>query len=150
MIDYFFSVSGRIARKHYWIASLVIIALVFTAAIIGFVLTDLGWGTYSAFATPAVIFLIGGIASVCVGVRRLHDRDKSWHWIIPFYAIPVILDPQWFGLGFGNTLYWVMSAVSLGLSLWALVELGILRGTEGNNSYGEDPLNPMPSAQVFE
>jgi uncharacterized membrane protein YhaH (DUF805 family) len=34
----------------------------------------------------------------------------------------------------------IFSLASLAVSLWALVELGFLRGTAGPNRYGPDPL----------
>jgi uncharacterized membrane protein YhaH (DUF805 family) len=34
----------------------------------------------------------------------------------------------------------VFQVASLALSIWALVELGFLRGTSGQNRYGSDPL----------
>ena len=34
----------------------------------------------------------------------------------------------------------VLSLAGLAISIWALVELGFLRGTQGDNAYGPDPL----------
>jgi uncharacterized membrane protein YhaH (DUF805 family) len=34
----------------------------------------------------------------------------------------------------------VLSLASLGISIWAIVVLGFLRGTRGPNRYGPDPL----------
>jgi uncharacterized membrane protein YhaH (DUF805 family) len=38
--------------------------------------------------------------------------------------------------------------VSFAISIWALVELGFLRGTPGPNQYGPDPLTPEPIPAV--
>lgn len=150
MVDYFFSFTGRIPRKHYWIASLAVIAAIIVAAAIGFALMEYGLGTVTAFALPGVIIAIAVVSSFSIGLRRLHDRNKSWIWLIPFYILPAVLDPQWFGFSTTSTLYWVMTVVSFGLSIWALLELGILKGTDGQNTYGDNPLNPMPNADVFQ
>jgi len=52
---------------------------------------------------------------LAVQAKRWHDRDKSAWWIL-IGLIPVI-GP-----------------------IWALVENGFLRGTEGDNRFGSDPL----------
>jgi len=150
MIDYFFSFKGRIPRKHYWISTLVIISLAILAFAIGFGLLELGIGMVAAFALPAILFAVIVVASFSIGLRRLHDRNKGWRWLIPFYILPTILDAERLGLAANSLLFWVVTAIGLGLSIWALVDLGFLRGTDGPNEYGEDPLNPMPTADVFE
>jgi len=48
-------------------------------------------------------------------VKRYHDRDKSGWWVLIIF-LPVIG------------------------ALWYLIECGFLRGTDGNNAYGPDPL----------
>jgi uncharacterized membrane protein YhaH (DUF805 family) len=35
---------------------------------------------------------------------------------------------------------WVCALVNLGVGLWFLIELGILKGTPGPNRFGGDPL----------
>ena len=41
-----------------------------------------------------------------------------------------------------TTIGWLLNLLSLAIGVWALVELGILRGTPGPNSHGPDPLGP--------
>jgi uncharacterized membrane protein YhaH (DUF805 family) len=81
--------------------------------------------------------------SVHTGAKRLHDRDKSAWWLLPFYVAPAVL------IGFGLDLSMnpfeasVETASVFGafaLAIWAFVELGCLRGTAGTNRYGPDPL----------
>jgi 3-hydroxybutyryl-CoA dehydrogenase len=64
-------------------------------------------------------------------------------WLLVFYLVPTVL--SWIsailsrdGIGF------LFALGSLAISIWALVELGCLRGTVGPNRYGEDPLAPAP------
>ena len=38
--------------------------------------------------------------------------------------------------------------MTLLVALWFLIELGFLRGTEGDNRYGPDPLAVAPAEQV--
>lgn len=54
-------------------------------------------------------------AHLAVNVKRWHDRDKSGWWVL-IELIPLIG------------------------SIWALVELGCLKGTYGKNRFGPDPL----------
>ena len=51
-----------------------------------------------------------------VSVKRCHDRGKSGWWSLVM-LIPVV--------GF----------------VWAVIDLGILQGTDGGNTYGSDPLD---------
>jgi uncharacterized membrane protein YhaH (DUF805 family) len=59
--------------------------------------------------------------AVALGIKRCHDRNRTgWFMLVNF--IPLIC-------------------------LWPLVELVFLKGTEGPNEYGPDPLAP-PSASA--
>ena len=69
--------------------------------------------TGGLIATLVSIALI--YPSVAVGIKRFHDRDKSGWWVL-VALIPII---GW---------------------IWYLVECGILKGTEGENKYGPDPV----------
>lgn len=55
------------------------------------------------------------IAGLMLHVKRCHDRDKSGWWCILLF-IPVV--------GF----------------IWALIDLGILEGSSGDNQYGPSPI----------
>lgn len=77
--------------------------------------------------------------SVATAIKRLHDRDRSGWWIVPFAFIPNLLfhvsdllpDARWF----------VSIDLAIdGLWLWGLVEMFIVPGTAGNNRFGPDPL----------
>jgi len=48
-------------------------------------------------------------------------------------------------LGDAGTLNAILMVVSFAINIWALVELGCLRGTIGGNQYGGDPLAPQPA-----
>lgn len=79
------------------------------------------------------------IASMAIAVRRLHDRNKSAWWLLPFFFLPVLVEVPagFFGVTEGAR---ILSAIGGILSLWGLFELGVRRGTIGFNSYGADPL----------
>jgi uncharacterized membrane protein YhaH (DUF805 family) len=127
-----FSFRGRINRMPYWLVSLgmlIVMAAVF--ALVG----------VSGVLQSAMLLLLLLIPSIWIGValatKRLHDRNKSAWWLVIFYVLPGILE----GIeGFAGDAGIVLLIASLALSIWALVELGFLRGTPGPNDYGPDPL----------
>lgn len=53
--------------------------------------------------------------SICVAIKRWHDRDKSGWWIL------IVLIPF---IG----------------AIWYFIEVGCLKGTDGPNRFGPDPL----------
>lgn len=76
--------------------------------------------------------------SLATAIKRLHDRNRSGWWIVPFAFIPNLMahlsdllpDARWF-----VPFYWGIHA----LWLWGLVEMFIVPGTAGNNRFGPDP-----------
>ncbi|HET7334113.1 MAG TPA: DUF805 domain-containing protein [Rhizomicrobium sp.] len=112
------------------------------------------------------------IAGLAVTVKRLHDRNKSAWWLIIFYVLPWALNMRAlstyrtgfhnFGLHndgpftniamhMGSSMSTTMglqggllSALAFVLTVWAFVELYLLRGTIGDNRFGPDPLAGKP------
>ncbi|MGP9819024.1 DUF805 domain-containing protein [Salinarimonas sp. NSM] len=62
-----------------------------------------------------IITIVLQLAGLMLHIKRCHDRDKSGWWCL-LLLIPVV--------GF----------------LWALIDLGLLEGTPGDNRFGADPL----------
>lgn len=128
------SFQGRLNRKPYWIGTLALVAVMVVAV---FGLFFLAGGT-GGVAAIAILYLLMLWPALAIGVKRLHDRDKSAWWLLVFYALPAVLNiVVEGGEGMAAT---VFGMASLGISIWALVELGFLRGTVGANRYGADPL----------
>jgi uncharacterized membrane protein YhaH (DUF805 family) len=146
------SFEGRINRKPFWIASLIMLAVAIVLSLV--IVTPLtlmspGLGGFVAL----LIWLALLYPVVALGVKRLHDRGKSGQLMAVFLAPGIILQlgdllgitgrVQVIG---GETVYlpnmlgWLLIVVSIGVAIWALVELGILKGTQGPNAYGPDPL----------
>ena len=100
--------NGRSSRSEYWWAYLGIILIAFVVGIVGGLLGE----TIGGF-----IFLIFYLAilvpSIAIGVRRLHDLDKSG-WFYLLALVPL---------------------VSLILLVWFC-----MKGTDGPNRFGPDPL----------
>ena len=130
----YLSLDGRTNRKPFWLG---ILALVVVTWILEFILfaafgvsliPNMDPNADPAAAAAAASAMMGkmmvplGILtllllwpSICLYAKRWHDRDKSGWWSLIIF-VPIIG------------------------SIWILVELGFLRGTEGPNRFGPDPL----------
>jgi uncharacterized membrane protein YhaH (DUF805 family) len=133
LVHLWFGFAGRINRAKYWLVVLVNIGVVVAASIISAVL-----GLTLAYVAATVVFLVAVASSLAIAAKRLHDRDKSAWWILVFVVLPSVIS----GIGqlFGAPVMFVTSLISFGISIWAFVELGCLRGTRGPNRFGPDPL----------
>lgn len=106
-----FTTDGRIPRSTFWKFFGCLYAL---CLVVGFL-------SESKVIPEAVMPIFGLVllpvlfVGIIVQVKRWHDRDKSGWWILINF-IPI----------FG--------------ALWSFVECGFVRGTDGANQYGPDPL----------
>ena len=97
--------------------------MVMVAGFIGGAVDAASGGETGTVLLVAVILLVFAIPQLSVTVRRLHDLDRSGWWF-------------WLGL--------VPLVGGLILLVWFC-----MKGTEGDNQYGPNPLNPVPLA-VFD
>ena len=104
---------GRSRRSEFWLFYLFV-----TAATIICMIIDIGIGLFDHTAGIGLlsgVFSLAVVApSIAVGVRRLHDIDRSGWWLL-LLIIPVIG------------------------SIWLLI-LWCQKGANGSNKFGEDPL----------
>jgi uncharacterized membrane protein YhaH (DUF805 family) len=143
--EYLFSPRGRINRAKYWLylmTSIVIMAGVVLALVtairVGLLYDSRGHGVpVAAVAIFAVVFLLVFIVGIFIGIKRLHDRDKSAWWLFALYLTPMV--GSWIAAMASHNGY-----SALIVTTWVLFELGWRRGTVGPNRYGEDP---VPRAQ---
>jgi len=144
----FFNFNGRINRAKYWLAMLVYCGIYIVLAIFGY-LTD-NSAIYQAI--NGMLNIVIFISSLAVGVKRLHDRNKSGWYLVLFYIVPGILLTA--GIAIGTfmedsiVLAGILGLLAFAIGVWAFVELGCLRGTIGANRYGPDPLEPTASPPV--
>jgi uncharacterized membrane protein YhaH (DUF805 family) len=71
-----------------------------------------------------IVVLIMFWPALAMGVKRCHDRNRTG-WFLLLGMVPI-------------------------LNFWVIIELLFLKGTEGNNKYGEDllqQLSPAPESQ---
>ena len=97
---------GRARRKEYWMFYLIYLIIVVVLSMV-----EMALGLYGMLAGLFSLALL--IPSIAVGVRRLHDINKS-AWMLLVGLIPLV--------------------GAIILLIWALQP-----GTQGDNDYGPDP-----------
>ncbi len=112
------SFEGRIGRQTYWLKYFVpVVVIYFVLAVVdqfaGLTIGDEMIGQAGILSSIfSLLWIWFGLAA---GAKRCHDRGRSG-WFQAIALIPVI---GW---------------------IWLLVELGFLKGSEGANRFGPDPL----------
>ncbi|MDE2181779.1 MAG: DUF805 domain-containing protein [Alphaproteobacteria bacterium] len=103
----------------------------------------------AALAAVFILDLLLIVASLAVYAKRLHDRNKSAWWLLPFVIVPGVLygyvstathgmaATGYAQMGLLPSLAYLVAAI---LGLWAFIELFFFRGTRGENRYGPDPI----------
>ena len=156
VINLLFGFQGRIGRAQYWIVVAVwvgaTLALVLLMAVLTMML-DIEPPASVFYTLVLLIYIPMIVSAVAAGIKRLHDRNKTAWWLLVFYLLPLAL--PWLGLlltgGFGadiDTLplpVIVLYYVRVAIGIWALIELGCVRGSIGGNPYGPDPVAPRPA-----
>jgi uncharacterized membrane protein YhaH (DUF805 family) len=94
---------------------------------------------------PLVFYAIGtpmfAWCYAAISIKRLHDRNKSGWWMVPFFVVPGLFDQ--FEDRLGDS-FWV-ACLGLIMSIMCLsgvVEMCFLKGASGPNRFGPDPLAP--------
>jgi uncharacterized membrane protein YhaH (DUF805 family) len=169
-----FRFQGRIGRARYWLATLIILGSMISALLL-LAAICLGLGIPTG---PLTINLIGISASfqlddndaatglfphianilltlgfawfyAAASIRRLHDRNKSGWWMVPFIVATGLYSE------FGGRLGGSWAAVAVGIAvyiafIWGLVEMYFLKGTHGSNRFGGDPLAAPDTAPSWD
>ncbi len=156
----FFSSKGRLNRKGYWLSSIALLffMLIFSL-IMGVIVGAMGYAN-SSLANNVMSFVVFAVMILPVYnimLKRLHDRARPEILALVFIAPSVIqtilqvteisgtmqetiiLGQQTFAF-VPNSIGVIVGAISVMFGLWALVELGFLRGQSGPNAHGPDPL----------
>jgi len=112
-----FSFQGRINRSAFWLLYfLPVLGVSIFASVLDVVLGTMhqtAAGPIGIIGTAVGLLLLWPM--IAAGAKRLHDRDRSGWWQL-LYLVPI----------FG--------------ALFLFIYLGFLKGTEGPNSHGPDPL----------
>ena len=106
--------SGRARRKEFWLFML----LYFIAMVVAGLFDDLVVGERVAFDSTMgvfswIVFLGLLIPSTAVSVRRLHDKNLRGWWLLIYFT---------------------------GIGAIVLLVMYCMRGTDGENRFGADPL----------
>ena len=160
---FWFKFDGRVNRARYLLAALAILCMMFVAvfslAMLG-VMLGLGGVDFTvrlAFIStsvklngnpPSKAWWFPGIATLlltlgfgwayaAVAIKRLHDRNKSGWWLVPYVGV-VGLNVQ-FGQWLGDAQAFTGPVAGI-LLLCGFIEMAFLRGTKGANRFGADPL----------
>ena len=138
----FFNFNGRVNRAKFWLAALIFAAINVVMAVLDYV-TDQSVVFQALNGMLSIVILISSIA---VGVKRLHDRNKSGWYLLLFYLVPSILVVIGVLIGAfvedSTIIATVLGLLAFAIGVWAFVEMGCLRGTIGVNQYGPDPVAP--------
>jgi len=139
-IDLLFGFKGRINRAKYWLVVLTW-CIVWAAVAVTMIMS----GASTATAAVALIVLIPTVVSgLAIGLKRLHDRNKSGWSLVLFYLVPLVV-VTWANLIDAGMFQSVLSLVGFLFLIWAFIELGCRRGSIGGSSYGPDPVAPKPA-----
>ena len=122
----YLSYRGRINRQPYWLGNLafalvyfvVTLSLIWSSGLFSVDFKDQNaiQAAMSSVSWPLNIFnLISIWPAYALLAKRWHDRDKSGWWSLIIF-VPIIG------------------------AVWVFVECGFLRGTDGPNRFGDDPL----------
>lgn len=158
MVELLTTFEGRIGRGRFWLG---VLAIFVGAIILSFILVPIFGATSFLGRT---VQLVLGLALLypfaAIATKRLHDRGKpQMPWLAIFIGPGALLNiMQSLGIGFTtmqlveptsqlqmqvqvpNALGYIVMIASMIVGIWALVELGFLRGTRGDNDYGPDPV----------
>lgn len=147
IIDQFFSFSGRIGRKIWWISFVVV--LTFQTAI--GIVVDPDYYAFSSdnYGPPTIGGLLWSFAvaipATAITVKRFNDRDWPF-WVGYSFCGVMILVPvaEYIGVPVDPLSEYALSRIAfwsvLILMAWVLLENGFIRGTKGPNRYGPDPI----------
>ena len=147
MLDFqtlFFGFSGRIGRQSWWIGMI----LIGLASVVGTWLVDPSTFDFEVRDhTPNLSNTLWQVAlqipTTALFVKRFNDRDMP-EWLGYAYGIlgALLAVAEHFSLlkPDGNVIGTILIGVAALLFIYLLIDNGFLRGTQGPNRYGPDPL----------
>jgi uncharacterized membrane protein YhaH (DUF805 family) len=167
---YLFRFDGRINRARFWLAIPVLfglmtavgLAIVAIHGLFGAPPSPLHFGTEDLFKLvdpdayrsltwadlPRLLVKLFGSSLLmwvyfATSIKRLHDRDKSGWWMVPFFAVPGLYKQFADRLpdSYADLPLAIAAAV---LGLWGFVEMYFVKGSRKTNGFGPDPLTLPP------
>lgn len=164
-----FSFKGRIQRLYWWVTSLVVgtvagmltSSLEFWAEQVGSGMINPETQEFEAVGPFEIglgaIFILNIWINLAVSVKRLHDRNRTGWWIAALYltlflaialGAATMMQPEGQREPLNGMAVTAVLAVSF-LMIWMFIEIGFLKGTQGPNRFGPDPLGaPQSDAKI--
>lgn len=135
-----FTFHGRASRLAYWRMQLLATGVLVVMWVVT-IFVAMGAGDLAAIPLILMIPVLIPLLAVCV--RRLHDRNKSGWWLLIFWVAPFAC--LWAAQALteaaptGVVPALGVIALALFLEIWGLFEIGLLRGSPGENRFGPPP-----------
>jgi uncharacterized membrane protein YhaH (DUF805 family) len=172
---FLFSFEGRINRAKLWLALLVIMCwMIFLGLLVVAIGSLFGAARSFSFGVNDIFLMFDpaayrslsksdllplfakmiltplfGWVYFATSIKRLHDRDRSGWWMVPFVVAPGLYDQiaDRFDLSY--------AALPLGLAafifiIWGFVEMYCLKGSPKTNRFGPNPLQPVDTKPRWE
>ncbi len=136
---------GRSSRSEYWLFTLFAFLIGVAASIVDLILEGHGSGLLSALAS-----LVHFIPSLAVGVRRLHDINRTGWWLLAPCGGVAIVGATVIAAISSGTQVGPVFALALILLLALVVTLFVfccLRATPGPTRFGPEPIEPARPGQ---
>jgi uncharacterized membrane protein YhaH (DUF805 family) len=134
----FTTLDGRINRAKFWVGAAGLLVI--------WMIVDGIFGS-SVFGRILKFLLAIGLfyPAYAVTAKRFQDRNRPGQ-IALYGLVPVLVAIVLGSFGLtgdptgANALGWICTLIYLGVGLWFVIELGVLKGTPGPNRFGGDPL----------
>lgn len=123
---------NRIGRAQWWLGMAMIGAIMALAMAMG--------GEQNPIVMICSALLSLGIF-ILVTIPRLHDRNRSVGTAFACLMLAGVVARLFRHTLHGDVKWWAVAAVGTAFAVFAVIELGVLRGTSGDNPYGPDPLD---------
>lgn len=144
MLRFYFSPSGRVSRKQMWTRFLLPcggLATLTTLANVAVAATGMLMILPITTMVSSIVGLVMIWPSIAVPVKRFHDRNMSGWWVLIFFMLGLVSTLVMLAGMMAGPAVTLAGSVSLGVVLlWQFVILFVLRGTDGDNRFGADPL----------
>jgi len=115
--QFYFSPHGRISRSQYWLkfaVPYIVISLILFVIMGMLAVGGNTSGVASAYVIWMIFVLIAFWPNLAIIIKRVHDRDWPWPFILLMF-VPIV-------------------------QFWPMIEIMFLRGTIGSNRFGADPV----------
>lgn len=134
----FASFDGRINRAKWWAGAIILL-------VIWFIVKSIFGGSMLGSLILIIVTLALLYPAYAVCAKRFQDRDRPGR-IALYGLVPVVIASFLENWGLTGTLQglnglgWICNLIYWGVGIWFIIDLGILKGTPGQNRYGGDPL----------